>query len=94
MTLQQPLNSDRLHELLAARAIEPLTDRETTELDALLSECEADDIDSYDALAALLDVALFDIEPGPLVISMRQKINHAAVAILAKKPLESPSSIE
>lgn len=86
MKLQQPLNPDRLQELLAARAIAPLTDTEAVELGVLLSVYGATDIDTYDALAALLDLAIFDDEPAPLPGRVRQQVERDLIDMRAKGP--------
>ena len=83
MTAQNPDNTNRLRELLADRALQPLAPDEQTELGRLLDENP--DVDPWELewTAALIDLA--EIEPKPMPESLRSSVQRDAVAWLARE---------
>lgn len=71
-----PMNpADRLLELLADRAVEPLTRKEEAELDALLRSTPDVDTDGFDLAAAAADLAMFGIGTEPMPEALRVRVS-------------------
>lgn len=69
--------ADRLHELLAARALGDLTGEEQAELGALLSRSPDEDTEVYERTVAVLQLALLG-EPEPMPASLRVRLGARA----------------
>ena len=64
--------ADRLHELLAARALGDLNQDEQSELDVILQRSPEEDTDVYERTVAALQIALLgELEPMPTSLRMR-----------------------
>jgi len=69
--------ADRLHELLAARALGDLTDEEQAELGTLLSRSPDEGTEVYERTVAVLQRALLG-EPEPMPASLRARLRAEA----------------
>ena len=90
MTAQNQHHRDRLDELLAARAIEPLTPEETAELDALLTEFPDTDDGALDRAAASLMLGSTDpASLTPMPADVRARIDETVRRLAADGPEEA-----
>jgi hypothetical protein len=67
------LPADRLHELLAARALGDLTGEEQVELDGLLARAPDEDTEIYERTLTALQIALLG-QPEPMPESLRERL--------------------
>ena len=79
MMSAQSHQENRLHELLAARALEPLTEKESAELHHLQEMLGIDDDQTYDEIAALLDPVFDEKKLKPLPSTLQMKLSHDAI---------------
>jgi len=80
--------TDRLHELLAARALDELHHDESAELERLLAS--AGDDDSFDLLAARLDQALAPVDDEPVPASVLASLHEAGERFLSEPVPSEP----
>jgi hypothetical protein len=73
--------ADRLHELLAARALGDLTGTEQRDLDVLLERSPGEDSDVYERTVAVLQVALLG-ELDPMPAGLRARLDDGARAFV------------
>ncbi len=69
----------RLHELLAARALGPLTNNEVAELQMLQDQYRFDDDQIYDEIATLLDPVFDERNHEPLPSMLKEKLKLDAI---------------
>lgn len=80
-----PSPFERLHELLADRAVSQLTETESAELQRLLNDFPDEPDDAYDLAAAA--VAIGGVSPDtPLSARLREKIGASATDYFGKRP--------
>jgi hypothetical protein len=84
MTDEREINMERLESLLADRAIQGLPRGEEAELEGLLRKFPDTDTDTFDRVAAEVDLVFTKAEPG-LPDDLRAKLEADAVAYAAQK---------
>ena len=85
MIMANDLDHDRLHELLTAKATQPLSPGDERELEALLLEFPHVDATALDRAAAAVDVAhLLATRLEPMPESVRRRVQSSAVAFAAR----------
>jgi hypothetical protein len=92
VTAERIPSIDRLYDLLADRAVRPLTDAEQTELTALLAKWPHVDPDELDLAAAAVDLATARPNHEPLPPTLALKIAAEAKAHIG--PGATPTTVE
>jgi len=90
-----PSDQQRLHELLADRAVQGLEPEEQAELNALLAQAPELDDDSFERTAAAIDLSLSGSEFEPLPVHLSDRIAADAVGHLpsARKSADRPTRV-